>query len=312
MIITLTPNPSVDRTLHVPQLRFNEVLRAHDVRVDWGGKGFNVSRALRILNEETLALAWVGGGTGRMMQHGLNQLGIKTDFVWVEEETRINTVAQEDSGEWYIRLNEPGPHIPEDAIQSLLAKAEAYASKKDIWVAAGSLPQDVPADFYTQLIHLLKNKGVRVFFDANGEALRAGLSDPPFLVNPDITETENYVGFSIHNYEDAKRAVLPFLRLGVEYVALSIDGLGLLLASQQEMMLATPPKVSIRNVTGAGDALMAGMAYGFARGMDLREIARLGAAFSAVAVTTVSLASVKNSDVEAMLPRVEVRTVNVM
>ena len=312
MIITLTPNPSVDRTLHVPQLRFNEVLRAHDVRVDWGGKGFNVSRALRILNEETLALAWVGGGTGRMMQHGLNQLGIKTDFVWVEEETRINTVAQEDSGEWYIRLNEPGPHIPEDAIQSLLAKAEAYASKKDIWVAAGSLPQDVPADFYTQLIHLLKNKGVRVFFDANGEALRAGLSDPPFLVNPDITETENYVGFSIHNYEDAKHAVLPFLRLGVEYVALSIDGLGLLLASQQEMMLATPPKVSIRNVTGAGDALMAGMAYGFARGMDLREIARLGAAFSAVAVATASLASVKNSDVEAMLPRVEVRTVNVM
>ena len=312
MIITLTPNPSVDRTLHVPQLRFNEVLRAHDVRVDWGGKGFNVSRALRILNEETLALAWVGGGTGRMMQHGLNQLGIKTDFVWVEEETRINTVAQEDSGEWYIRLNEPGPHIPEDAIQSLLAKAEAYASKKDIWVAAGSLPQDVPADFYTQLIHLLKNKGVRVFFDANGEALRAGLSDPPFLVNPDISETEDFVGFSIHNYDDAKRAVLPFLRLGVEYVALSIDGLGLLLASQQEMMLATPPKVSIRNVTGAGDAIMAGMAYGFARGMDLREIARLGAAFSAVAVTTVSLASVKNSDVEAMLPRVEVRTVNVM
>ena len=312
MIITLTPNPSVDRTLHVPQLRFNEVLRAHDVRVDWGGKGFNVSRALRILNEETLALAWVGGGTGRMMQHGLNQLGIKTDFVWVEEETRINTVAQEDSGEWYIRLNEPGPHIPEDAIQSLLAKAEAYASNNDIWVTAGSLPQDVPADFYTQLIHLLKNKGVRVFFDANGEALRAGLSDPPFLVNPDISETEDFVGFSIHNYDDAKRAVLPFLRLGVEYVALSIDGLGLLLASQQEMMLATPPKVSIRNVTGAGDALMAGMAYGFARGMDLREIARLGAAFSAVAVTTVSLASVKNSDVEAMLPRVEVRTVNVM
>ena len=312
MIITLTPNPSVDRTLHVPQLRFNEVLRAHDVRVDWGGKGFNVSRALRILNEETLALAWVGGGTGRMMQHGLNQLGIKTDFVWVEEETRINTVAQEDSGEWYIRLNEPGPHIPEDAIQSLLAKAEAYASKKDIWVAAGSLPQDVPADFYTQLIHLLKNKGVRVFFDANGEALRAGLSDPPFLVNPDISETEDFVGFSIHNYDDAKRAVLPFLRLGVEYVALSIDGLGLLLASQQEMMLATPPKVSIRNVTGAGDALMAGMAYGFARELDLREIARLGAAFSAVAVATASLASVKNSDVEAMLPRVEVRTVNVM
>jgi len=249
MIITLTPNPSVDRTLRVPQLSFNEVLRASDVRVDWGGKGFNVSRALRILDQETLALAWVGGGTGKMLQHGLNQLEIKTDFVWVDDETRINTVAQEESGEWYIRLNEPGPHIPEDAVQSLLAKAEAYASEDDVWVASGSLPQDVPPDFYAQLIRLLKGKGVKVLFDANAEALKAGLSEAPFLVKPDISEAERFVGFPIPNYEDAKRAVLPFLRLGVKYAALSIGGLGVLLASQQEMMLATPPKLSKRNVT---------------------------------------------------------------
>lgn len=312
MIITLTPNPSVDRTLRVSQLRFNEVLRAHDVRVDWGGKGFNVSRALRILNQETLALAWVGGGTGKMLQHGLNELGIETDFVWVKEDTRINTVAQEESGEWYIRLNEPGPHIPEDAIQALLAKAQAYANENDIWVASGSLPQDVPPDFYAQLIKLLKSKGVKVFFDANDEALKAGLAEAPFLVKPDINEAEHFVGFPILNYEDAKRAVLPFLRLGVKYAALSIGGLGLLLASQQEMMLATPPKVNIRNVTGAGDALMAGLAYGFSKEMPLLEVARLGAAFSTVVVATPSLASVTLADLQAMLPRVDVRTVNVM
>jgi len=115
-----------------------------------------------------------------MLQHGLNQLEIKTDFVWVDDETRINTVAQEESGEWYIRLNEPGPHIPEDAVQSLLAKAEAYASEDDVWVASGSLPQDVPPDFYAQLIRLLKGKGVKVLFDANAEALKAGLSEAPF------------------------------------------------------------------------------------------------------------------------------------
>jgi fructose-1-phosphate kinase PfkB-like protein len=75
MIITLTPNPSVDRTLKIAHLRFNENLRTHDVRVDWGGKGFNVSRALRILDQETLALAWVGGGTGRMLEKGLQGPG---------------------------------------------------------------------------------------------------------------------------------------------------------------------------------------------------------------------------------------------
>ncbi|MFZ3069963.1 MAG: 1-phosphofructokinase family hexose kinase [Anaerolineaceae bacterium] len=312
MIITLTPNPSVDRTLRIPQLRFNEILRAHDVQIGWGGKGFNVSRALRILNQDTLALGWVGGSTGKMLEDGLNKLGIQTDFVWVKEETRTNTVAQEDEGEWYIRLNEPGPHIPEEAIQALLIKALSYASGNDIWVASGSLPQDVPEDFYAQLIRLLKQKGVRVFFDGNDQALKLGVAEAPYLVKPDITEAEAFVGFPITTYEDAKRAVLPFLRQGIQHVGLSIGGLGLLLASQHEMVLAAPPKVAIRNVTGAGDSLMAGMVYGFSKDFPLIEVARFGAAFGAVLVTTESLSQVTYEDVQAMLPRVDARTVNVM
>jgi len=180
MIITLTPNPSVDRTLKIAHLRFNENLRTHDVRVDWGGKGFNVSRALRILDQETLALAWVGGRTGRMLENGLQDLGIRTDFVWVPEDTRTNTLAQEDAGEWFIRLIEPGPHIPEDAIQALLDKADAYANANDIWVASGSLPQDVPEDFYARLIRLLKAKGVRMFLTLTMNRLRSALAKLPF------------------------------------------------------------------------------------------------------------------------------------
>ncbi|MFZ3150942.1 MAG: 1-phosphofructokinase family hexose kinase [Anaerolineaceae bacterium] len=312
MIISLTANPTVDRTLHVPQLRFNEILRTHNVRVDWGGKGFNVSRALRILGQDTLALAWVGGGAGKMVEDGLNKLGIQTDFVWVKEETRTNTVAQEEDGEWYIRLNEPGPHIPPEAVQELLDKALSYANQDDIWVVSGSLPQGVADDFYAQLIHLLKEKGVRVFFDANDTALKLGLAEAPYLVNPDISETEGYVGFPIKNYEDAKRAALPFLRLGIQYVGLSIGGLGLLLASQHEMILATPPKVAVKNVTGAGDSLMAGMVYGFFQGLPLAEVTRWGAAFAAVALSSEALSQISQADVLAMLPRVDVRTVNVM
>jgi fructose-1-phosphate kinase PfkB-like protein len=106
--------------------------------------------------------------------------------------------------------------------------------------------------------------------------------------------------------------VRAFFRVGGKFAALSIGGVGVLLASQQEMMLATPPNLRPRNVTGAGDALMAGLAYGFARGLPLLEIARWGAAFSAAVVSTESLASVKANNEEAMLPRVDVRTVNVM
>ena len=312
MIITLTPNPSVDRTLRIAKLRFNENLRTHDMRVDWGGKGFNVSRALRILDQDTLALAWVGGGTGKMLEDGLQDLGIRTDFVWVQEDTRTNTLAQEDAGEWYIRLIEPGPHIPEDAIQALLEKADAYANANGIWVASGSLPQDVPEDFYARLIRLLKAKGVRMFFDTNDEPLKIGLNEAPFLVKPDLAEVASVTGINVTNYEEAKRAALPFLRMGVQHVAISIGSLGVLLASQNVILLATPPKMATRNVTGASDAVMAGLAYGFSRDMSLNETARWAAAFGAVVISKELLASVSLEELREMLPRVEVRTVNVM
>lgn len=312
MIITITPNPSVDRTITIPQIRFNEVLRTQNVRLDWGGKGFNVSRSLRVMDHDSLALGWVGGGAGIMLEDGLNKLGVQTDFVWVEEETRTNTVILEEGGEWYIKANEPGPHIPSQAVDALIAKAEAYAKEGDIWVASGSLPQDVPDDFFARLIRLLKAKGVRVFFDTREPALHLGCQEGPFLVKPNAEETEAYVGFPVRNYEDGKRAALHFLREGIEYVAITIGEFGLLLASQKEMVLAVPPKVAVRNVTGAGDALMAGLVSGFEKQMSLIEIARWGVASGTVSVMTEGISQVSLEAIQMMLSRVESRVINVM
>ena len=312
MIITLTPNPSVDRTTSIPQIRFNEILRTNNVRLDWGGKGFNVSRSLRVFGLDSLALGWVGGGAGRMLEDGLNKLGIQTDFVWVSEDTRTNTIIMEESGEWYVKVNEPGPHIPEQAIQELLEQAETYAHEEDIWVASGSLPQDVSEDFYARLIKLLKPKGVKVFFDANANVLQLGCAEGPYLVKPNAEEAEAFVGFSIKNHEDGKRAALPFLRLGISYVALTIGDLGLLLASQKQMVLAVPPKVPVRNATGAGDSLMAGLIAAFSQELPLEEVARWGAAAGTVSVMYEGISQISMDAIEKMLPRVESRVINVM
>jgi len=312
MIITVTPNPSVDRTIIIPHIRFNEVLRTQKVRLDWGCKGFNVSRSLRVMEHDSLALGWVGGGAGIMLEDGLNKLGVQTDFVWVEEETRTNTVILEEGGEWYIKANEPGPHISSEAVDALLAKAETYAKESDIWVASGSLPQEVPDDFFVRLIRLLTGKGVRVFFDTREPALSLGCKQGPFLVKPNADETELHVGFPIRNHEDGKRAALHFLREGIEYVAITIGEFGLLLASQKEMVLAVPPKVPVRNVTGAGDALMAGLVSGFEKQMSLIEIARWGVASGTVSVITEGISQVSLEAIQMMLPRVESRVINVM
>ena len=312
MIYTLTPNPSVDRITVVPQIRFNSILRTNKVRLDWGGKGFNVSRSLRVFGLDSLALGWVGGGVGRMLEDGLNKLGVQTDFVWVDEETRTNTITLEDSGDWFIKVNEPGPHIPQDAVEALLNKAEAYATEGDIWVASGSLPPDVSDDFFATLIRRLKVKGARVFFDATDQALRLGCQEAPYLVKPNAEEAATFVGFEIKNQEDGKRAVLPFLRMGIKYVALTIGDLGLLLASQDQMVLATPPKVPVVNVTGAGDALMAGMVTAFTRNHTLGEVARWGVAAGTVSVTHEGVSQLPIEEFKMMLNRVETRVINVM
>jgi len=312
MIYTLTPNPSVDRTATVPQLRFNTILRTDKVRLDWGGKGFNVSRSLRNFGESSVALGWVGGDVGHMLENGLNKLGVQTDFVWVEEETRTNTIALEEGGEWFIKVNEPGPHVPPEAVDALLTKADLYAKSGDIWVASGSLPPDVPDDFFARLIQRLKAKGARVFFDATGDALRLGCAEGPYLVKPNAEEAETFVGFKISNHEDGKRAVLPFLRMGIEYVALTIGDLGLLLASQKEMVWAVPPKVPVRNVTGAGDALMAGMVVAITRRHELNEVARWGVAAGTVSVMNEGVSQLPIEEFKMMLGRVDTRVINVM
>src|SRR5690606_32622308 len=134
MIITLTPNPSVDRTLVVHRLKFNEILRADPALLDWGGKGFNVSRGLATLGQPSMALGWVGGGTGQTLEDGLNKLGIKTEFVWVDGETRTNTVIQEESNDWYMLVNETGPRVPPVGIDEMIERASYYANPGDIWV----------------------------------------------------------------------------------------------------------------------------------------------------------------------------------
>ncbi|MDY6867206.1 MAG: 1-phosphofructokinase family hexose kinase [Chloroflexota bacterium] len=312
MIYTLTPNPSIDRSITIPEIRFNSVLRSQKVRLDWGGKGFNVSRSLKLFGIDSTALAWVGGSSGKFLSDGLQKCGIQTDFVWVDEETRTNTMIIEEEGDWHIKVNEPGPPIASADIEQLYKKVEGYAKKGDLWVLSGSLPPDVPKDFYATLINLIKSRGARVYLDASGDALRLGCQAEPHLVKPNLPEASQIVEFTIDNEEDAKRAALPFLRMGVGYFALTMGSTGLFVASQQEMVYAKPPKVHVRNAAGSGDALMAGIIYGQYQGWTLLDVARWAVATGTASVETEGVSEFEIDRIKEMLPEVEARVSNVM
>ncbi len=312
MIFTLTPNPSVDRSITIPEIRFNSVLRSQNIRLDWGGKGFNVSRSLQKFGIDSLAIAWVGGGSGKMLADGLQRLGIQTDFVWVDEETRTNTMIIEEEGDWHIKVNEPGPPITQVDIDQMFLNVEKYAKKGDLWALSGSLPPDVPEDFYASLIDLLNSRGAKVYLDANDMPLQYGSQAGPFLAKSNATEAAHIVGFAIKDQEDAKRAALPFLRMGVEYFAVTMGSSGMLLASQREMVYAKPPKVSVSNAAGSGDSLLAGIIFAQMRGLDLVEVARWGVATGTASVETDGVSEFEIERVQTILQEVEAKVINVM
>jgi 1-phosphofructokinase len=305
MIITVTLNPSLDRTLAVPHIVFDEVMRATSSQLDWGGKGFNVSRALQALGAESVAMGLVGGATGRMLEQGLDELGIHLDLVPIAGETRTNIVVTEAGAERYIKVNEPGPAVQTEELAAFLDRVRGRVCPGDHWVLSGSLPRGVAPDAYAQLIALVQGQGARALLDASGDALRLGCAARPYLVKPNAVEAEEITRLEIRSDDDALRAAHLFLEYGVELVALSLGGGGLLLASRQEAVRVRPPWIQARVPVGTGDALLAGLARALEHELPLTEMARWGVAAGTAAALQEGVGVGTRAEVEALYARTQ-------
>ncbi len=305
-LYTVTINPGLDRTLTVPKLHENSVLRASTSRLDWGGKGFNVARALQAMGVESVAMGLVGGFTGQMLAEGINQLGIATDFVHINGESRTNTVIEEAESGRYIKVNEPGPQIEAAALGALRTRILAQLTAGSYWALCGSLPPGTPPDFYADLIALIQSHGAFACLDASGTALRLGIEAAPFLVKPNVEEAVECTGTAITTITDAQRAALAFLDQGVTLVALSLGADGLLLAQNDQLLHARPPQVAAQTPVGVGDALLAGLLYALQRKLPLPEVARWGVAAGSAAAMTPGVGVGRLEEITALAQQVTV------
>lgn len=285
-IVTVTLNPGLDRTLTVAALAENCVLRAQESRLDWGGKGFNVSRALRALGVPSLVMGLVGGFTGQMLAQGLRDLGLTTDPVAIAGETRTNTVIQEAGSGRYLKVNEAGPPVTADDLRRLQERIDAHAQPGSHWVFCGSLPPAAPADTYAALVGRVQAYGATAYLDSSGPALAAGLSAVPFLVKPNAEEAAELTGVPVTDLASAQRAAAWCLARGATTVALSLGEQGLLLATAERAVHACPPVVPVQTLVGVGDALLAGLVDAFTRRLPLHEIAAWGVACGTAAAMT--------------------------
>lgn len=284
-IYTLTLNPAVDRELTVPSIEYDTVLRASQWQVDCGGKGFNVSRMLKSLGTDNVALGFAGGKSGEVLQEGLESLGIGTGFVWVGEETRTNVSIVTDAHDRYIKVNEPGPTISPAELEALIEKVRQRSAPGDWWVLAGSLPPGVPASVYAELITVIQQAGAHALLDTSSEALRLGCKAKPFIVKPNDVEAEQLTGLPVASQADIANAAKAIQALGPTYVVISLGKQGVMAVTPEQVWLVASPKVEERNPIGAGDSLVGGLIWGLYQDKPIEEALRWGVACGAAAAS---------------------------
>lgn len=281
MIYTLTLNPAVDRELTVPMMEFDSVLRASEARVDFGGKGFNVSRLLKGMNEPSIAVGFLGGRAGELLQDGLQSLGIATDFVWVPEETRTNVSIVTQSHDHYIKVNEKGPLIGVTKQKELLNKIDSLAKRGDWWVLAGSLPPGVADDFYARVVNVLNKHEAQAILDTSGESLKIGCAEKPYLLKPNAEEAHALTGLPMDTPSGIAAAAAEIRRIGAQNVVVSMGKAGALLHTSEGTWLTHSPKIKEKNPIGAGDSMVGGLVWALTQGIALKEALGWGVASGA-------------------------------
>jgi 1-phosphofructokinase family hexose kinase len=305
MIYTVTLNPALDRELTVAGLVFDTVLRATEVRVDCGGKGFNVSRMLAALGAASIALGFAGGRTGDVLQEELAAIGIATDFVRIVGETRTNVSIVTADHAHHIKVNEAGPTIGAGEQAALVKRVRERAQRGDWWVLAGSLPPGVAPTLYADLICDIQAAGAYVLLDTSGAALRHGCAAQPFLAKPNAVEASELTGLPIASIDEALAAAGAMH--GIPHVVISMGAAGALLVHAGHAWRATPPLIQERNPIGAGDSLLAGLAWGFSQGHALPEVIRWAVACGAATAGHAGTAVGTYDEVARLARQVDVR-----
>lgn len=305
MIYTLTLNPAVDRELTVPAIEYDSVLRASQSRVDFGGKGFNVSRLLKGLGAESTAVGFLGGKAGEILQDGLQSLGIGTEFVWVPGETRTNFSIVTQSGGHYIKVNEKGPLVNSVKQQELLDKIAALAQPGDWWVLAGSLPPGCAENFYARIVTVLNEHGSLTLLDTTGEALRLGCAEKPYLVKPNAEEARALTGLPIETPAEIAAVAVEIRRMGAQNVVISMGKAGALLQTAEGAWLTHSPKIKEKNPIGAGDSMVGGLVWALTRGLGLKEALGWGVASGAATASLSGTEVGSQKLIEKLLAQVE-------
>lgn len=304
MIYTVTLNPALDKTVDIPGMALDTVNRITEMRTDPGGKGINVSKVIAKLGGESCAAGILGGGSGKMLEKLLEGEPFATRFRFVEGQTRTNLKIIDREGHTNTDINEPGLTVTAAELDALLRELLAELRPGDIVVLAGSLPKGAPQDTYRTWTAACKKAGARVFLDADGALLAEGLKAAPYLIKPNDDELSRLAGKKLETLEELTAEGRRLLERGIERVVISLGGRGALYLRKGSTIYAEGLKVPVGSTVGAGDSVVAALAYAEAQGLSEEEAVRLSTAAGAANVMCSGTQAAEREAVEALLPKV--------
>jgi 1-phosphofructokinase/tagatose 6-phosphate kinase len=314
VILTVTLNAAIDRTVAVPNFRLGQRHRAVEARTVAGGKGVNVARALRLLGRPVIATGLVGGATGSRIVEQLTEESILNDFTWIEGESRTNLAVIDPTSGEQTEINERGPDVSAAEVEAFVAKLLYLAQGASICVVAGSVPPGADADVYARLVTELRQLGVLTVLDTDGEPMRAGMRAGPAVVAPNVTEAEEVVGHEFNEPGDLALGLAGLLEMGAgEAVITSETGCVAIVAGaegRRRYEVRIEPLEPVSTV-GSGDAFLAGYVAARFGGASERDCLAFGVACGAESTQHFGAGSLDRGEVERLLGRVEVLELDV-
>ena len=315
MIVTVTLNAALDRTLTVPSFQRDHRHRASQVLTLAGGKGINVARALKRLDVPVVATGLAGGRTGTRIVEELTAEAILNDFVRIGEDSRTSTAVVDPMEGSYTEINEWGPRVEPEELEMLLEKLHYLSRGADFVVFAGSLPRGVDEGFYADAIRELNRRGVAVVLDTEGEPLRLGVEAEPFLVSPNQREAEHVVGQELEDEDDFLMALDAIHELGARNVHITHDtGCFALFREERQVRRwrAVAPPLEPASVVGAGDVLLAQFITARLAGRAAEEALKLAVAAGAASTLEVGAGRFEPRDAGRLAGGVELHELHAL
>lgn len=306
MVITVTINPAMDKTLTINNFTLGDVNRVSNLRYDIGGKGINVSKVLKNFGIESICTGFLGGIWKDTFEKEFKSRGINNQFVNIQGDTRTNTKVVDLINKCYTDINEQGPVISDSELEEFISRFKNMCSFGDIVVLSGGVCPSIPVDIYATLTKIAKEKGSFVILDADGDLMVEGMKAKPNVIKPNNVEFEKILNSNFKSNEELVSAAKKLTEDGIGHILISLGSEGALYVTKESSYYAKGLKVPVKSTVGAGDSMVSAIIYSILNSYSDEDLLKFAVACGSATVSLEGTEACTLEQANEYLNRIEI------